>query len=193
VLPGQYSIKVTVGDKQAAGSVQVEDDPRIKISEADRERWDKARMQVYAMQKSADAARRSLTNLRTQITALQDGVRRNPAASQAITGAIKSLSDKVDELQRKLAPTQDGSGNAGPQLPGTPRPLVGQLGQLSFAIDGYTAVPTPQQQARIDELSRELKTAVDQLNKVIDEDVPALNKQMVDSGIFLLNPGRRVQ
>src|SRR5262249_6792729 len=111
----------------------------------------------------------------------------------SVNGSLRALSDKVDELQRKLAQVQDQSGNAGPALPGTPRPLVQQLGQLAGSIDSYTAAPTSQQQAKIEELSREVKTLIEQLNKVIDEDVPALNKQMTESGILLLNPGRRIQ
>ena len=60
------------------------------------------------------------------------------------------------------------------------------------SLDGYTAAPGADQLARLDALSKELKTLVDQLNKLIEEGIPNLNKQMRDGGVPFLNPGRPV-
>jgi hypothetical protein len=174
-------------------TVRVEEDSRIQIAEADRARWSDATMRVYEIQKSADAARRATQSLKTQMTALQDSLKRNTATSQAINSAVKAVADQIDEIQRKLMPVADGPlGGAGPPLPGTPRPLVGRIGQLAGALDGYTAAPTAAQLERIDDLSKELKLVIDQLNRVIEESVPNLNKQMRDSGAPFLNAGQRI-
>jgi hypothetical protein len=37
-----------------------------------------------------------------------------------------------------------------------------------------------------------LRVLIDQLNKLIDEAVPNLNKQIRDSGVSFVNPGQRV-
>jgi hypothetical protein len=41
-------------------------------------------------------------------------------------------------------------------------------------------------------LSKELKAVIEQLNKVIEESVPNLNKQMRDSGAPFLIAGQRI-
>jgi hypothetical protein len=191
--PGEYTIRLTAAGKQSTKTVRVEEDARVQISEADRARWSDATMKVYELQKSADRARRAVLSLKTQMTALQDALKKNPSTSQAINSAVKTVSDQIDDLQRKLVPVSDGPlGGAGPALPGTPRPLVGRVGQLAGGLDGYTAAPTSAQLERIDELSGELKAVIELLNRVVEEAVPNLNKQMRDSGAPFVNPGQRI-
>ncbi len=78
VLPGEYTVMVAAAGKQATKTVRVEEDSRIQINEADRGRLTEAQMKLYEMQKSIDAARRSLQNLKTQMSALQDSLAKNP-------------------------------------------------------------------------------------------------------------------
>ena len=192
VPPGEYTVKVSAAGKEATATLRVQEDPRIQISEADRAKWTDAVMKAYELQRSAAAAQRSVQNLRTQITTLQDSLRRTPNVSQEINNAAKLVSDQVDDVQRKIVQAQDQSGSAGPPLPGTPRPILQRIGQLFNGLDSYTAAPTADQTAKLAELSAELKTLVDQVNKVIDEAVPNLNKQIRDSGVAFVNPGQRV-
>jgi hypothetical protein len=192
VPPGEYTIKVTASGKEAIKTVRVEEDPRIQISEADRARWNDATMKAYELQKTADSAQRSVQNLKTQLTALQESLKKNTNVPQPITAAAKAVADQIDDIQRRLVPVFDQSGNAGPPLPDAPRPLIRRLGQLAGAFESYTAAPTADQTAAIEELSRELKSLIDQLNRVIEEAVPNLNKQMRDSGVPFVSPGPRV-
>jgi Sortilin, neurotensin receptor 3, len=192
VPPGEYNVKVSVGGKDATTVVRVQEDPRIQMSEADRAKWSDAQMKAYELQKSAGAAQRSVQNLRTQITSAQESLRRTPNVPREVHDAVKSVSDQIDEIQKKLVPTFDQSGSAGPPLPDAPRPILGRIGQLSNSFDSYTAAPTPDQMARLAELSTELKAMIEQLNKLIDETIPALNKQIRDSGVSFVNPGQRV-
>ncbi|MFP5264425.1 MAG: WD40/YVTN/BNR-like repeat-containing protein [Blastocatellia bacterium] len=192
VAPGEYGVQVSAAGKQATKTVRVEEDPRIQINEADRARLSEAQMKVYALQKSADAARRSLANLKAQMTALQETMRKTPGASAAVTSSVKSVSDQVNDLQRKLVGESGPLGGAGPPLPDEPRPLLGRVGQAAGGLDSYTAAPTADDERRIEDLSDELKAFIGQLNKLIDEAVPNLNKQMRDSGMTFVNAGQRV-
>jgi phage-related tail protein len=131
-------------------------------------------------------------SLRTQMTSLQESVRRTPNVSKEMSDAIKSVSDQVDDVQRKIVPVFDLSGSAGPPLPGAPRPVLGRIGQLFNGLDSYTAAPTSEQTAKLGEMASELRILIDQLNKLIDEAVPNLNKQIRDSGVSFVNPGQRV-
>ena len=192
VAPGDYNVRVYAAGKEASATVRVQEDPRIQISEADRAKWSDAVMKAYELQRSAAAAQRAVQNLRTQVTALQDSLRRTPNVSREVNDAARAVSDQVDAVQRKIVQAFDQSGSAGPPLPGTPRPILQRIGQLFNAMDSYTAAPTADQTSRLAELSTELKSLIDETNKVIDEAVPALNKQIRDSGVSFVNPGPRI-
>jgi hypothetical protein len=117
---------------------------------------------------------------------------KTPNASPAIMAAVKTVSDQVNELQRKLSGETGPLGSAGPPLPDEPRPLFNRVGQLAGGLDSYTAAPTADEVRRIEDLSAEVKAFIEQVNKVIDESVANLNKQMRDSGMTFVNAGQRV-
>ncbi|MFY9572246.1 MAG: hypothetical protein WAV20_12675, partial [Blastocatellia bacterium] len=192
VAPGEYTVKVSAAGKEATTTIRVQEDPRIEIAEADRAKWNDAVMKAYELQRSAAAAQRAVQNLRTQMTALQESLRRMSNVPKEVNDAVKSVSDQVDQVQKKIVPVFDQSGSAGPPLPDAPRPVLGRIGQLFNGLDSYTAAPTANQTAKLGELSSELKALIDQLNKLIDEAVPNLNKQIRDSGVSFVNPGQRV-
>jgi hypothetical protein len=193
VAPGDYTLKLSAAGKQLTGTVRVEEDPRIQISAADRQKWEEALTRIYSAQRSAQGAQRSLQNLRTQITSMQESLRRTGNAPEAVNAEVKAVGDKLEQLQRSLVPVFDGSGSAGPALPGTPRPLIGRLGQLFNALDGYTAAPTPEQLTRIEGMTKELTTIIADLNKMIEESIPNLNNKIREGGVSFINPGQKVE
>ena len=126
------------------------------------------------------------------MNALQDSLKKTPNTSAETNAAVKKVADQISDLQRRLTGVPDTSGNAGPPLPGEPRPLSGRIGQIAGGLDGYTAAPTADESRRIEAASGELRAFIEQLNKVIDESIPNLNKQMRDSGMTFVNAGQRV-
>jgi uncharacterized phage infection (PIP) family protein YhgE len=193
VQPGTYVLKIAAGDKTASGNVTVQEDPRIQIVEADRSKLNAAITKVFALQKSGEAARRNMQSLRTQITSLQTSLKDNPDASKPVNDAVQKLSDSLTAIQKKLASPPDNSGSAGPALPDEPRPLLGQITTVAFGLDSYTAAPTEDELVRIEDLSKQLKDFIAELNKFIAEDVANVNKQLRDSGWQFLNPGKPVE
>ena len=148
---------------------------------------------VYALQKSAEAARKTMQSLKTQITSLQNSLKDNPDVSKPVNESVQKLSDQLTAIQKKLATPPDNSGSAGPALPDEPRPLLGQITGLAFGLDSYTAAPTSDELVRIDDLSKQLKDLIAELNKFVSEDVANLNKQLRDSGLQFLNSGKPVE
>ena len=45
---------------------------------------------------------------------------------------------------------------------------------------------------RIDDYTKKLRELIADVNKLIDEGVPRLNKQMSDAGLQILNPGKKI-
>ncbi|HEY3038072.1 MAG TPA: hypothetical protein VGJ66_05005 [Pyrinomonadaceae bacterium] len=192
VQPGAYTIKIAAGDKTATSKVTVQEDPRIQIVEADRGKLNEAIARVYALQKSAQDARKTMQSLKTQITTLQSSLKDNPDSSKQVNDSVQKLSDQLAAIQKKLVSAPDTSGSAGPALPDEPRPLLSQITGVAFGLDSYTAAPTDDEKTRIEDLSKQLKDFVAELNKFIGEDVNNLNKQLRESGLQFLNSGKPV-
>ena len=192
VVPGEYNVKLAVGGKQATGTVRVDEDPRIQIAEADRAKLSEAMMRLFDLLKSAGTTRRTLANLKTQLTTLQNSLKDNPDTPKNVTQAVQALSDEVTALQKRLFPPPDTSGGAGPLLPDEPRPLYFDILSTTFGLDGYTAAPTGDEMLRIDDYAKKLRELIADVNKVLDEGVPKLNKQMSDAGLQIVNPGKKI-
>jgi photosystem II stability/assembly factor-like uncharacterized protein len=192
VQPGAYTIKIAAGDKTASGTVAVQEDPRIQIVEADRGKLNDAITRVYALQKSADVARKTMRSLNTQITALQTSLKDNPEVSKQTNDSIQKLADQLSQIQKKLVAPPD-TGGAGPALPDEPRPLLSQINGLAGGLDSYTAAPTADEMVRIDDLAKQLNDLIAELNKFVETDVANLNKQLREGGLQFLNPGKRLE
>ena len=171
----------------------VQEDPRIQIVEADRGKLNEAIAKVYALQKSGEAARKTMQSLRTQITTLQNSLKDNADVPKQVNDSVQKLLEQLTAIQKKLAPPPDNSGSAGPPLPDEPRPLLSQITGVAFGLDSYTAAPTADELARIEDLTKQLKDFLAELNKFVSEDVNNLNKQLRDSGLQFLNPGKPVE
>lgn len=191
VATGDYNVKIVAGGKQAAGTVRVDEDPRIQIAEADRARLNEAIMRVYELLKSGITVRKSLQNLKTQLTALQTSLKDNPDTPKNVTQAVQSLFDEVTKLQARLVEPPD-TGSAGPPSPDEPRPLFSQIFMVGFGLDSYTGAPTADEMTRIDDLAKQLRALIVDVNRVLEEGVPRLNKTMSDAGLQILNPGKKI-
>lgn len=192
VQPGTYTIKIASGDKTATGNVVVQEDPRIQIVEADRGKLTDAITRVYALQKSADAARKTMRSLNTQITALQTSLKDNPDVSKQTNDSIQKLADQLSQIQKKLVAAPD-TGSAGPALPDEPRPLLSQINGVAGGLESYTGAPTADEMVRIDDLAKQLNDLIAELNKFVETDVANLNKQLREGGLQFLNPGKRLE
>jgi photosystem II stability/assembly factor-like uncharacterized protein len=193
VTPGVYVVKISSGDKSATGNVLVQEDPRIQIVEADRGQLNEAIAKAYALQKSAEAARKTMQSLKAQITTLQNSLKDNADVAKPVNDSVQKLSDQLSTIQKKLVSTPDNTGSAGPALPDEPRPLLSQINSVAFGLDSYTAAPTADELVRIEDLSKQLKDLIAELNKFIGEDVSNLNKQLRDSGLQFLNTGKPLE
>jgi hypothetical protein len=56
-------------------------------------------------------------------------------------------------------------------------------------LDRYTGAPTADEMARINDLAKQLRALIVDVNKLLEEEVPRLNKQINDAGLQISNPG----
>ncbi|HXJ07084.1 MAG TPA: hypothetical protein VNH65_18415 [Candidatus Acidoferrum sp.] len=189
VEPGEYTVKIKAGSKEAAQKVVVEDDPRMQMSPTDRAARREAIEQLYALAKTADKDRKTIEGIKGGLKAARDQWKKDagkpemPKISEEIQKAAEELQKKVDAVAEKYVREREGLGNAGPPFVWKPEPLPQQVQGLLRDLDGFWAAPGEQQKEKLAELPPLMSDASAQVKKIAEEDLPALNKKMNDAGI----------
>jgi photosystem II stability/assembly factor-like uncharacterized protein len=189
VGPGEYSIKIKAGSKEATQKVVVEDDPRMQMSAADRAARRDAIEQLYALAKTADKDRKTIEGIKEGLKTAREQWKKDagkpemPKIPEEIQKAAEELQKKVDAVAEKYVREREGLGNAGPPFVWKPEPLPQQVQGLLRDLDGFWAAPGGQQKDKLAELPPLLSDASAQVKKIAEEDLPALNKKMNDAGI----------
>ena len=185
VEPGEYTIKITAGKNEVTQTVQVNDDPRITVSSTERAARHEAVMKLYGLAKTADRDRRTITSLKSNLTAAMEAWKKPgaPKIPEDVQKAAEALAKQVGEMDANYVAPEQGLGNAGPPLVYTPPPLPQRVGRLMGAIEGYTAAPTSQQAEELDTIATLVAKHHDGVKKIAGEQLPALNKMMNEAGI----------
>src|SRR6266478_6571807 len=189
VDPGEYTIKIKAGEREASQKVTVGEDTRVVISSADRAaRWE-AISQIYTMAKTTDKDRKTIEGIQTALKTAREqwkkdaGKSGSPKIPDDIVKAADELQKKVDAVAGKFIREREGLGNAGPPFEWKPEPLPNQVQELLADLDGFVAAPGGQQKEKLAELTPLVSEASAQVKKLAEEDLPALNKKMNEAGI----------
>ncbi len=185
VDPGTYTVKISAQKAEAIKKVEVEEDPRITISPADRAARRSALDRAYELARTADRGRRTVVELKTALTGATEAWKKPgaPAIPEDIRKAAEELAKHVDEVHGKFVPPQLPLGWAGPPPVYTPPTLPQRANRLLGALDGYTAAPTAQQLEELQVISGLLEETMERLKKLVDVDLAELNRMMNAAGI----------
>jgi photosystem II stability/assembly factor-like uncharacterized protein len=182
VLPGSYTVKLTVDRHDYTQAFTIKMDPRVKTSPED------LRAQFEAETVIAEALHRDFTaltevrNLRAQLKELQQHAGKNPAASA------------IEAMDRKAAALEGSTGGYGATFLSTPigrslARLNAGFSTLLSAIDSADVAPTTQ----AIEMSGSLKNALDQQmvqwQEILKKEVPDLNDQLKKAGLPAIKTG----
>jgi hypothetical protein len=189
VEPGEYTIKIKAGDKEASQKVMVEEDTRVVISAADRSARREMIDQLYPIAKTTDKDRRTIEGIQTALKTAREQWKKDAGKPNTtkipddIVKAADELQKKVDAVAEKFIRERGGLGNAGPPFEWKPDPLLNQVQNLLDDLDGFAAAPGGQQKEKLAELTPLVSDASAQVKKIAEEELPALNKKMNDAGI----------
>lgn len=199
VLPGTYLVRLTVGKEEQTQPLQVEDDPRLRLSRADRKAHFDAAMRLHRLNGTVQEAVRSLRDLRAQITARQEA-RTMESASPALKAALAALLKQVMDISARLQAETRGpqSERAGGEAP-LPAPRVaptetlgGRVLQLISSVDSITEAPSRAVRQEIEEITDAVKQIGREINALNQKAVPAINRLLQESKMEPLKPGPRL-
>jgi len=174
-LPGNYTVRISAGGRQATKTVSVSDDPRIDVPAADRRAQRDAMLGLGGLIARLDAAHQTAESLQTQLGSLAESLE-DVEVPEAVSSVVESVGDQVDELEDKLA---RGGGFGGAR----PRPLYARMTRVYGNLNSYTEAPSAFQLERIDSYAQELDGLEAELNQLIADEIANLNTTMEQNGI----------
>lgn len=189
VEPGEYTIKIKAGEKEATQKFTVEEDPRLQLTAEDRATRHTAIEQLYALAKTAAKDRKTILGVQAALKTARENWKKEsakPDGTKIPADIVKSADDlqkKVDEVALKYQREQQGLGNAGPPFEWKPDPLPNQVQELMGDLDDFAAAPGGQQKEKLTELTALVADGSAQVKKLAEDELGALNKKMNDAGI----------
>ena len=207
VLPGDYTVTLTVGDKKFSKPLHVEIDPRVKVAEADLVAQFNASTKMQALAERVGQVIASVDDIARQLTALSDQLRpagggrgaRTGADSTSVMqqgggGATAAAYVAVQTALTKLRSFRDDE--LARPLPGLgyrqyPR-LREEVQTLSGMIGRAVAAPTDPSMGRMTELEGETTQAEAKLNAIITDDVTKINGMLTGVPHVITRPAPRV-
>jgi photosystem II stability/assembly factor-like uncharacterized protein len=192
VDPGSYTVKVKLGEKEVSKTLTLGEDPRVNMTADDRAKRREALRQLTPVLIQAATAQFTITTVRTTLNTTIESWKRPgaPNVPDNVKKAAEDLLKRIDEAYPNWGtpPSEQATlGNAGPPVVERPAPFPQRVQQLVFGIEGYSAAPTENDLAQIQNLSARVKEASDIVRKFAAEDLPALNKMMAAAGIPYIN------
>jgi hypothetical protein len=171
VLPGNYTVRLTLGDKTLDQAVEVKLDPNVKVPTADLQATLEMQTKLRDMQSALNSSLRYLDSVEEQLKHTQTTVKTlNKEPDKDLSKALEDWIKQVDALQDQLVGRTEGLGLGGKSQ------VVDDIGQLFFALD-TNAAPTLGQRQFFNEIRVVYGAGVVAMNKFI-VNVPVWNQKL---------------
>ena len=185
VLPGDYTVSLSTdreGETAASKAVRVVLDSRIDW-DPDLAGQQSALRTLYAHGQRGAEAVRALDEITEQLGALSE---RLAALAEdhpggALSGAVDSLTARVDSVRESLA--RDDSERPGSEA--VLSKIQGIYGQIARSTNG----PTVPQAEWGEEFASELDAVLQEVEQVLEVEVPRLNDRIRDAGVTFIGSG----
>lgn len=178
VLPGTYTVRLTVDGESREKPVEVALDPLIDTPPGDLERAFEASKKLWRMQSAVNDALRDADALHAQLTARRDSMKLlEQELPDEVEERWKGFEEALGEILGVLVKDPEKPfWSLGPRL-------SERLGDLFRRIDGAYAAPTVAQNAYLGELADEYRQAMESCNGFLEEEVVGFNRDLAANGV----------
>jgi photosystem II stability/assembly factor-like uncharacterized protein len=172
VLPGTYTVKLTLGDKVIEEPVEVKLDPGVKASMAELQQTLDMQVKLRDMQSTMNMGLRFLDSLKDQLKQAQTTMKTlNKEPDKDLMKALEDYIKQLDAMQDRLAARNEGLGLSGKNQ------VSDNIGNLFFSLDTNFG-PTLGQRQFFDEIQPEYRTRMEEVNKFLRETLPQWNEKL---------------
>jgi len=185
VLPGLYSVVLTVNGKQYTQRLTVRMDPRVKTSAEDlSQQFELDRKIAGTLHRDFEALQQVRT-LRAQLKSLTG---HGTDAKNAKLAAVPAIQKAAAELEAKAAAIEGEEAGYGAHYLSTPEGrslarLNSGLNTLVSALDTADAAPTSQQRTTFVEITKALEEQLSAWAQLKSKEIPELNQQLKKAGL----------
>lgn len=182
VLPGNYTVKLTVNGRSYIEPLTVKIDPRVKTRFEGLAQQHAIAMRCYDGMKQAREAIEQVRKLRTQLRSLRDR-----AGQGALSDAITALEGRAAALEGTGGGFR-GGGVAGGGASGEASlsRVSGELLGLMGLVEGADVTPTTQAVAASQQVQHTLEQVLALWSEIKDKDIKLLNEQLAKAGLAVL-------
>jgi hypothetical protein len=178
VLPGNYTVKLTVNGRSYTQSLTVKLDPRVKTPADGLAQQHAIAMRCYEGIKQAREAIEQVRKLRAQLRGLRD-----KAGQGSVADAITALERKAAALEGAGGGGRGGGGGAGgASSEPTLSRVSGELLGLMVLVEGADVTPTTQAVAASAQVQRTLAGVLSRWIEMKVREVKTLNEQLTKAG-----------
>jgi hypothetical protein len=168
VVPGEYTVVLTVGGKSYTQPLTVKMDPRVKMSRAELEEQLTLGQQLADVRAGLEPIGKIFDPLVEQLTKLRD---------QSLP---KNVEEKLNALNSKLR--ELGPPNARPDA--TPSLHALDSAKALFEeIQGVDAVPTDRVKAAVNDVRAQATELAKRWKEIVEQEMPALDRELQTAGL----------
>ena len=164
VLPGVYTVSMTVAGETLSSTVEIQADPRRPMSRADRMARQDALMSLHKLAVPIYEAGRAIQRLEEQLDAAEEVIGEAAEAPEDLEEELEAIREALGEVQSDVA---DARRNAG----------------VARAIQQSSTLPTEDHMWQVDRAWEVMPDAIQALNVLITSRVPELNAQLYAEGV----------
>jgi hypothetical protein len=167
--PAEYSVALTGNGKTYTQPLTLKMDPRVKASAADVAEQFALSKQLYDVRPQLEKIGAEFSELNTAVTKAKERPNQNRAVTQQLDAFAKTLSQFAPANPRPFAPlTFD---------------LLTKVQSLFSQLQDVDAAPRPIVKAAVADVTRDVPQAIERWQKVVAQDLPALNAQLTAAGV----------
>jgi hypothetical protein len=186
VLPGEYKVTLSYSGKELTKTLDVQGDPRTAASLEERITQHDALLGIYKLSPLLAAAVQATNHLKEQIDIQKSNLKVLSDLPDSIHQQVATMANEIETI--RIALSRDRS-----ELDQQSRlPIRNELRMLYASIGRVTQAPSERNILRIKELAGALEEIVEKINKIIEADVPALNKVLNEKNIPRIPPGKTI-
>ena len=177
--PGTYTVRLTVGSRRLSRTVQVSEDPRVHVTEADLAAQLALGLRIRDAIDSTSAAVERIASIEHQLDARVAQTKDQPYAARVKTAAA-ALTTKLDAVRDSLAEVHAHVDEITLHFP---IQIYNKLLTLNAMVQGADAAPTRADRDSFTDLRRQLDGRLAALRSLQQTDVAAFNALIKELGV----------
>ena len=178
VVPGEFTVRLTVSGRSFTEPLTVKFDPRVKTSLADLEQQFQLETRLASLMNGCYEAVGEARSLLDQLNKTSN------RESAGIGAPATRIRDSINGLVKKVRPLLESEAESSSATPEATLTTVNrEASSLYGEADRADAAPTASQMTAAAEIERESAELLSRWNSIKTSDVPALNEQLKGAGL----------